>query len=147
MDDQAQSSILIHTRRGAILAFFIGILLSLRNFRYLFEFYVPGHTSWLTRYRFAPTNFSLIVDLCCAVLFTGAFIFVLRRSRGGERLYLLVWIGVVALSPLKDLHSAASVHAYEWLTAIADLSLIPIALRIYWALPARGVLAGAKVSD
>ena len=137
---------LICTRRGAIIALLIGIVLALRNFRYLFELYVPGHTSWLTRYRFAPTQFSLIVDLYCTVLFIGAFIFILRRSRGGERVYFLVWTGIAVFSPLKDIHSAASIHAYEWLVATVELALIPSAVWLYRALPAPSALAGGNVS-
>jgi hypothetical protein len=147
MKDQIQAPLLIHTRRGAILALCVGVLFALRDSRYLFELYVPGHTSWLTRYRFPPTHFSFIFDLFYAVLFAGVLIFILRRSRGGERVYLALFVCTVVFSPLKDIHSAASVHAYEWMEAILDLALVPIALWMYDTLRPRGAPIGGKISN
>jgi hypothetical protein len=145
MHDQTQFPMLIHTRRGAIVALIIGILFNLRNLRYLVELYVPGHTSWLTRYRFAPTPFSILSDLCFAMVSTGAFIYIFRRTQGNERVYLLVWVGVVAASPLKDIHWPASANAYEWLAAIAELALIPSALRMCRDLPALAIRDDGQV--
>jgi hypothetical protein len=137
MSDQTQGPLIFHTRRGALIALCIGILLTLRNFRYLFELCVPGHKSWLTRYHFPPTHFSIILDLWCAVLFAGALILILRRSRGSERVYLALFLSTVVLAPIKYISSVASVHAYTWLATILELGLIPSAIWMYKVLPPR----------
>jgi hypothetical protein len=144
MNEQTQGPLIFHTRRGAVIALCIGILLTLRNFRYLFELYVPGHTTWLTRYRFPPTHFSTILDVWCAVLFTGALIFILRRSRGSERVYLALFLSTVIFAPIKYFPSAASVHAYTWLATILELALIPCAVWMYRTLPKYRARSEAK---
>jgi len=134
---------LIHTRRGAIVALCVGILFSLRNFRYLYEFYVPGHT-WLTRYHFPPTLFDVTLHVWCAVLFTGALIFILRRCRGGERTYLALFVSAAVLAPLSDVRSIASIHLYAWIAALLELALIPSAVWIYRVLPQIEITSKAK---
>jgi hypothetical protein len=135
MSDQSQGSLVFHSRRGAIIALCVGILITLRNLRYLFELYMPGHTSWLTRYRFPSTPFDITLHLCTAVLFVGVFIFVLRRARGGERVYLSIFVGIVVLAPLSDIPSAASIHLFAWIAALMELGLIPSAITMYRTLP------------
>ena len=136
MSDQPHELRLIRTRRGAFVALCIGILFTLRNLRYLFEFYVPGHI-WLTRYQFPPTRFNIGLDLCLAALFIGAFIFIVRRTRGGERVFLAVFVGVAVLAPLHDISSLATIHLYAWIAALLELALIPSAIAMYRTLPAR----------
>jgi hypothetical protein len=147
MDDRAHAPLLIHTRRGAVIALCIGILFTLRNFRCLFELYVPGHTSWLTRYQFPQTLFDLIFNLCYAVLFTGGLIFILRRSRGGERAYLAIFVGSAILSQVRIIPFAKSAHLDYWLVAILELALIPSAVWMYKTLPARRLAPGGKVTN
>jgi hypothetical protein len=137
---------LFHTRRGAIIALCVGILFSLRNFRYLFEHYVPGHT-WLTRYHFPPTLFDVILHLCCTVLFTGALLFILRRCRGGERIYLALFVGAAVLAPIGDLPSFASAHVYTWLQAILDLALVPTAVWMFKTLPRNRATVGSSSGE
>ncbi len=146
MNEQPDATLLIHTRRGAIIALFVGVLFALRDFRCLFELYVPGHTSWLTRYLLRPSQPSLTLDICLAVLFLGALVFAVHRSRGGERMYLAIWAGVVVLSPLRNIQSAESFHAYDWLLAILELALIPSAVWMYKSLPTYSAWSAAKLA-
>jgi len=143
MSDLPQDLQLIRTRRGAIVALCIGVLFTLKNICYLFEFYVPGHV-WLTRYQFPPTRFNVGLDLCLAVLFIGAFIFVVRRTRGGERIFLAVFVGVAVLAPLRDIPSLASIHLNAWIAALLELALIPSAIWMYRTLPPYGAKSEAK---
>jgi len=129
MASQAQGPLVIHSRRGAAIALCLGILLTLRNLRYLFEVYIPGHT-WLTRYHFPPNSFDRILHLWCSVLFIGGLIFILRRTRGGERVYLAIFVGVAILAPLSDISWAASNHIYTWIATVLELGLIPSAISI-----------------
>jgi hypothetical protein len=135
MNESTQSPLIFHTRRGAIIAFCIGILLTLRNVRYLFELYVPGHTTWFTRYRFPPTLFDIILHLWCAIFFAALLIFILRRTRSAERAYLAIFVGVVIFAPLSDIPSLASTHLYAWIAAFTELALIPSAVWMYRSLP------------
>jgi len=135
MNDQTQVPLIFHARRGAIIALCFGILFTLRNFRYLFELYVPGHTTWLTRYRFPPTLFDIILHLWCAIFFAALLIFILRRTRSAERGYLAIFVSVVIFAPLSDIPSLASLHFYAWIAALMELTLIPSAVWMYRILP------------
>jgi hypothetical protein len=135
MDRQLRGPFLIHTRRGALIALSVAILLELKDLRYLFEIYVPGHTSWLTRYRFQPTEYDLILAVACSVLFAGALIFILRRAVGGERIYLAIFVGTVVLGPLSDIPAIASMHPLAWTAAVGELGLIASAVWMYRTLP------------
>jgi hypothetical protein len=135
MDGQPRGPLLIRTRRGALIALSVAILLELRNLRYLFEIYVPGHTSWLTRYRFQPTEYDLILAIACSVIFAGVFVFILRRAVGGERIYLAIFAGIVVLGPLSYIPAIASMHLLAWTSAVVELGLIPSAIRMCKTLP------------
>jgi hypothetical protein len=143
MNFEAQAPLLIHTRRGAVGALCVWALFTLRNLRYLFEFYVPGHI-WLTRYNFPPTRFDRILDICCTLLFSGALVYLLRRCREGERIYLALFVSAAILAPLRDLPINTSIHVYTWLETILELALIPIAIWMYRSLPAHRIQAEAK---
>ncbi len=135
MQEPIQGPLLIHTSRGATIALCVGVLIALRNLRYLFELYVPGHTSWLTRFRFPPTLFDIILHLWRAILCAAVLIFILRHTRRGERIYLAIFVGIVILAPLSDIPSLASVHLYAWIAAVLELALIPSAVWMYRTLP------------
>jgi hypothetical protein len=135
MHNRTSGPLIIHTRRGAAIALCIGLLITLRNLRYLFELYVPGHV-WLIRYRFPPTLFDRVLHLCCAALFTWGLIFILRRTRGAERTYLAVFVFVAILAPLSDISAAARVHLYAWTATLLEFGLIPSAIQMYQTLPA-----------
>lgn len=145
MNDQTQGPLIFHTRRGAVIALCIGILFTLRNLRYLFEFYVPGHV-WLTRYNFPKTPFDIVLHLCCAVLFSGGLVFICLRTRGGERVYLAIFVGTVVLAPVGDIPSLASAHVYTWLQLLLELALIPCAVWMDRTLPTYRVI-GSKVNN
>lgn len=136
MDGQSQGPLLIHTRRGALIALSVAILFELKNLRYLFEIYIPGHAGWLTRYRFPPTRYDLIVAFSCSVLSAGALIFILRRAVGGERVYLAIFAGIVVLGPISDISRIASLHLLAWISAVFELGMIPSAIWMYRSLPA-----------
>jgi hypothetical protein len=131
----AQGPLIFHTRRGAVIALCVGILFTLKSSRYLFELCVPGHTTWLTRYRFSPTFFDIVLHLWCAVLGAAALIFILRRTRSGERAFLASFVGVVVPAPLSDVPLLASVHLVAWIAALLELALIPSAIWMYRTLP------------
>ncbi len=142
----AQGPLIFHTRRGAIIAFCIGILLTLRNVRYLFELYVPGHTTWLTRYRFPSSLFDIIIYLWCAIFFAALLVFILRRARSAERAYLAIFVGVVIFAPLSDIPSLATIHLYAWIAALMELALIASAIQMYKTLPPRRGHLEAKLA-
>jgi hypothetical protein len=137
MDTQVRIPLIFHARRGAAIALCVGILLELRDLRYLFEVYVPGPQSWLTHYHFTPTTFDLFLHIWCSVVFVGALIFVLRRTGGGERIYIVIFLFVGILGPISDIPRFGSMHLVAWIAAITELGLIPSALWMYRTLPAR----------
>lgn len=144
MNEQTQGPLIFRTRRGAVIALSVGVLLILRDFRYLFEIYVPGHTSWLTRYRFSPTLFDIILHLWCSALFAGALVYLLRRTRGGERVFLAIFVCVAVLAPLSDIRSLAQHHVYSWIATILESGLVPSALWMYKTLPSHSPRTEAK---
>ncbi|HKF48278.1 MAG TPA: hypothetical protein VKB38_13030 [Terracidiphilus sp.] len=136
MIEEAHRPLLIRTKRGALIALGIAILLTLRNLVALYQ-RLPGHEGWFTRYPLPPTTFSRFTDFFAAALFAWPLTSVLRRARAAERLFLGLWLAIVVLAPVRDLNSPALARIYEWVRIAIDFALIPVASWMYRTLPER----------
>jgi hypothetical protein len=104
---------------------------------YFDETFVTGDPIWLAR---TFNLFHLWVIVFCMFILQ----WIIRHSRGAERVYLTAWLFSVLVDPVKDFVSTPSVLALNWLQTLVWLAATIATVWLLVKLPPRNELASVN---